>query len=194
MPLERCTSTPNDSISGVERATSSPREEISKADIRHRSERRHLPLISITHRPLRRMPGLPHKMALQTVYRSAHPAPPLHRQSIFSFLFPEAPIVQAQVQTAGGTGTCPRTPPRPLIPAERPTQVDPLTCPPRILTRGQVLSNALRLASGLRDARTGVGLNKGDVVGLVGLNSLEWLNAMYGSWAAGLRVSPVNWA
>lgn len=123
-------------------------------------------------------------MAASTIYHSAHASPPLPRQSIFSFLFPEAPVKASQSSTAA----------RQRIPADRPTQVDPLTSPPRILTRGQVLSNALRLADGLRDAANGVGLSRGDVVGIVGLNSLEWLNAMYGSWAAGLKVSPVNWA
>ena len=142
------------------------------------------------------MPDDPKADAPITVYTAAHPAPALPRQSIFTYLFPEAPVRSSSFQQLVA---------RDRIPADRPAQVDPLTSPPRVWTRGQVLSNALRLAAGLRAPRTrgaakgsgstpGLGLEKGDVVGLVGLNSLEWLNAMYGSWAAGLRVSPVNYA
>jgi acyl-CoA synthetase (AMP-forming)/AMP-acid ligase II len=103
------------------------------------------------------------------IYTSSLPSPPLPRQSIFHHLFPEL------------DGACD-------IPPSTPTLIDGLTG--KTLSREDVRIQAQRLAGGLHK----LGLKRGDVVGVVGTNSLEWCNAVYGSLAGGLRVSPMNYA
>lgn len=155
------------------------------------------------------------------IYHPTLPSPKLVRSTIFPFLFPEclsSTTTDTKIGTdAGGytgTDTAQSILSLPPVSPNQIVQIDALTN--RQLTRSQVLSNALRLASGLRSGPgsggseltqgkgkgqglalglgLGLGLKKGDVVGIVGYNSLEWMNAIYGSWAAGLRVSPVNYA
>lgn len=60
----------------------------------------------------------------------------------------------------------------------------------RTLTRGDIEEGALRLATGLR----GLGLRRHDVACIWGVNSLEWVKAAWGCLAAGITVSPANWA
>jgi acyl-CoA synthetase (AMP-forming)/AMP-acid ligase II len=107
--------------------------------------------------------------AMVHIYTSDLPSPPLPRQSIFHHLFPEL------------DGPC-------AIPASAPQLIDALSG--RVVTREQVRLDAQRLAGGLRK----LGLKRGDVVGVVGVNSVEWCNAVFGSLAGGYRVSPMNYA
>jgi acyl-CoA synthetase (AMP-forming)/AMP-acid ligase II len=58
----------------------------------------------------------------------------------------------------------------------------------KVLTRGQLRENALRVADGLRK----LGLKPGDAATIWGANSLEWVQAAYGCVAAGVIVSPAN--
>ncbi|CAK9783862.1 putative AMP binding protein [Cutaneotrichosporon oleaginosum] len=60
----------------------------------------------------------------------------------------------------------------------------------RTITRRELEDGALRLATGLRS----LGLKRHDVACMFGLNSLEWVRAAYGCMAAGMTVSPANWA
>ncbi|GMK54038.1 hypothetical protein CspeluHIS016_0106240 [Cutaneotrichosporon spelunceum] len=60
----------------------------------------------------------------------------------------------------------------------------------RRITRGEVEHEALCLATGLRKR----GMRRHDVACMFGLNSLEWVRAAYGCMAAGITVSPANWA
>ncbi|BEI89355.1 uncharacterized protein CcaverHIS019_0207170 [Cutaneotrichosporon cavernicola] len=60
----------------------------------------------------------------------------------------------------------------------------------RSITRREVEHEALCMATGLRK----LGLKRRDVACMYGLNSLEWVRAAYGCMAAGLTVSPANYA
>lgn len=100
-------------------------------------------------------------------YSSSISSPYLPAQSLCHYLFPEL------------NG-------HPKFPPGTPTFIDPINN--RSLTRQDVLDQARRLAGGLRS----IGMKRGDTVAVIGLNSLEWLNAVYGSMCAGLKVSPVN--
>lgn len=60
----------------------------------------------------------------------------------------------------------------------------------RTLTRGQVEDSSLRLVTGLR----ALGVGRNDVACLWGVNSLEWVRTAYGCMAAGVTVSPANYA
>ncbi|BEI81478.1 hypothetical protein CcaverHIS002_0206380 [Cutaneotrichosporon cavernicola] len=60
----------------------------------------------------------------------------------------------------------------------------------RVLTRGGLENSCLRLVSGLR----ALGVQRNDVACLWGLNSLEWARTAYGCLAAGVTVSPANYA
>ena len=112
-----------------------------------------------------------------TIYQSAVQAPPLPRQSLFHYLFPETDSGSKSQKNADRK-----------IPKDSIALIDALT--DTKVTRKEFVSRCQTLAGGLR-AR---GLKKGDVVGLMGLNSVEWLVAFHGSHCAGLRVSPINWA
>ena len=98
--------------------------------------------------------------------------PPLPRQSLFTYLFPQPSTPAFQ-------------PPRDL---DAPAFIDGLN--DRILSYRVLESQAKRLASGIRGR---LGLRKGDVACVFGLNSLEWLNAVYGCLAANVVVSTVNY-
>lgn len=109
-----------------------------------------------------------------TIHRSTIPQPELPRQSLFHYLFPE---------------TNPQSHTRPSrISPDSVALIDGITG--EKVTRREFVERCRAVAGGLR-AR---GLKKGDVVGLMGLNSVEWMVAFHGSHCAGLRVSPVNWA
>jgi hypothetical protein len=110
-----------------------------------------------------------------TIYQSAIQAPPLPRQSLFHYLFPET---DSKTESQSNR----------KIPDDSTALIDALT--DTKVTRKEFVNRCQALAGGLR-AR---GLKKGDVVGLMGLNSVEWLVAFHGSHCAGLRVSPINWA
>lgn len=107
-------------------------------------------------------------MSSSIIFESDYPAPYLPQCSVFNYLFPEQ----------GG--------PLPTFDSTLPAYIDGLDG--RVLTRGDVEDRALRLASGLRN----LGLRRGDVAALWGVNSLEWATAVFGSLAAGLAISPAN--
>lgn len=121
------------------------------------------------------VPESQHTMA--RVYESDHPdiaSLKLPRCSVFDYLF--LPKVKGK-QTS-------------YYPQPNPdgvAYIDGLTG--EKVRRGEVEDQARRLASGLRR----LGLEGGDVVCLFGMNSLEWINALFGSQAAGLVVSPASY-
>lgn len=109
----------------------------------------------------------------QVIYESDYPVPSvLPKSSLVSYLFPEK------------RGDSPLESFDPSLPA----YIDGLDG--RVLTRGELEDGALRLASGLKD----LGLKRGDVACIWGLNSLEWIRAAFGCMAAGICVSPANYA
>jgi acyl-CoA synthetase (AMP-forming)/AMP-acid ligase II len=101
-------------------------------------------------------------------------APDLPGVSLFHYLFPES---RKNGQSTGST-----------IPPNSIALVDGLGG--RTITREAFRLRCQSVAGALR-AR---GLKRGDVVGVMGLNSIEWLVAFHASHCAGLRVSPINWA
>lgn len=107
-----------------------------------------------------------------TIYESEFPTPFLPQISIFDYLLPPAP------------GVSPLPDFDPSLPAFIDGRDD------RTFTRGQLRELACRLAGGLRN----LGLKRGDTAGVWGYNSLEWVNAAYGCLAAGVVVSPANYA
>ncbi|BEI80357.1 hypothetical protein CcaverHIS002_0108860 [Cutaneotrichosporon cavernicola] len=104
------------------------------------------------------------------IFESPYPQPFLPNTSVFHYLFPDV------------VGGSPLAPLDPSLPA----YIDGLDG--RVLTRADVVDGALRFATGVRS----LGVGRGDIALLWGLNSLEWARAMYGSFAAGLTVSPAN--
>lgn len=109
----------------------------------------------------------------EIIYESDYTPPAvLPRSSLFRYLFPDTP------------GESPLPPFDPALPA----YIDGLDG--RVLSRGELEDGALRLASGLAS----LGLKRGDVACLWGMNSLEWIRAAFGCMAAGLCVSPANYA
>ncbi|BEJ11435.1 hypothetical protein CspHIS471_0108570 [Cutaneotrichosporon sp. HIS471] len=104
------------------------------------------------------------------IFESPYPQPFLPNTSVFHYLFPDV------------VGGSPLAPLDPSLPA----YIDGLDG--RVLTRADVVDGALRFATGVRS----LGVGRGDVALLWGLNSLEWARAIYGSFAAGLTVSPAN--
>lgn len=114
----------------------------------------------------------PHHPARMTIYKPDFPEPTLVESSLFEYLFP---------QKAGDS-------PLPTFEKKLPAYIDGLTG--RTLSRGDVEDNALQLATGIR----GLGLKKNDVACLWGTNSLEWTQAAFGCMAAGLCISPANYA
>ncbi|WVQ85014.1 hypothetical protein IAT38_007178 [Cryptococcus sp. DSM 104549] len=108
----------------------------------------------------------------EQIYTSTIPPPPLPRASVFDYLFPPS-----------GTPTAFPTPKRDI-----PAFIDGLTG--RTLTRGDIEAEALALAGGLAK----LGVKKGEVACLFGMNSLEWVNACLGCQARGVVVSPANYA
>ncbi|GMK59179.1 hypothetical protein CspeluHIS016_0701940 [Cutaneotrichosporon spelunceum] len=111
-----------------------------------------------------------------TIYESDLPAPFLPQISIFDYILPGQPGVS----------------PLPAFDPELPAFIDGRGGDEggRVLTRAGLRDAALRLAGGLRT----LGVRRGDVAGLWGFNSLEWVTAAYGCLAAGVVVSPANYA
>ncbi|KAL1413142.1 hypothetical protein Q8F55_000891 [Vanrija albida] len=107
-----------------------------------------------------------------TIYQSNYPVPPLPQSSMFHYLFP---------QEAGDS-------PLPFHPPGLPAFIDGISG--RELSRAEIEDSALRLITGLRD----LGLQRDDVACIWSLNSLEWIQALFGCMAAGLTVSPANQA
>ncbi|TXT14831.1 uncharacterized protein COLE_01024 [Cutaneotrichosporon oleaginosum] len=105
-----------------------------------------------------------------TIYDSDYPAPFLPQQSIFDFLLPPGPGVS----------------PIPDWSPAQPLFIDGLDG--RVITRGELRDNALRIASGLR----AVGVKRGDTACIWGFNSLEYVQAGYALMAAGVIASPAN--
>jgi len=106
------------------------------------------------------------------IYESDYPVPPLPTTGLFTYLLPDKPSDSPLQQ----------------FNKDLPAFIDGVTG--RTITRGQLKENALRLASGIR----ALGLKKKDVACLWGPNSLEWAQAAFGLMAAGVTVSPANYA
>ncbi|BEJ10970.1 hypothetical protein CspHIS471_0103920 [Cutaneotrichosporon sp. HIS471] len=100
------------------------------------------------------------------IYTSEHRVPSLPRLGLFEYLFPAEPMFDSSL----------------------PAFIDGIDR--RQITRAGLEDEALRLASGLR----AVGLKRGDRACIWGLNSLEWVRAAYGCLAAGIVVTPANFA
>lgn len=79
-------------------------------------------------------------------------------------------------------------PDKPSFDPRLPAFIDGITG--RELNRAEVKDIGLRLATGLRE----LGLKRHDVACIWGLNSLEWIMAGFGCMAAGITVSPANFA
>ncbi|BEJ12538.1 hypothetical protein CspHIS471_0209980 [Cutaneotrichosporon sp. HIS471] len=107
-----------------------------------------------------------------TIYESDLAAPFLPQISIFDYILPGQPGVSPLKEFDQS------------LPAFIDGRDD------RTLTRAGLRDAALRLAGGLK----GLGMKRGDVAGLWGFNSLEWVHAAYGCLAAGVVVSPANYA
>lgn len=106
-----------------------------------------------------------HRMS---VIESLHKSPTLPKCSIFEYLF--------------GQGDSYPTPN-----PDGPAFIDGFTG--RSLTRAEVGLQARRLASGIMS----LGVKRGDVMCIFGMNSHEWINALLGGQAAGLVVSPASY-
>lgn len=108
----------------------------------------------------------------KTIYVSDHAEqPPLPEVSLFTYL-----------TGVGGPSPLPKFSP------SLPAFIDGVT--DRILTRGELINNALKLAGSLN----ALGLGKGSVACIWGFNSLPWAQAVYGCLAAGVTISPANYA
>ncbi|RSH86366.1 uncharacterized protein EHS24_004615 [Apiotrichum porosum] len=105
-----------------------------------------------------------------TYYESDHVAPFLPQQSIFDYLLPSHPGVS----------------PLPDWDPSLPAFID--ASDGRTLSRADLRENALRLKTGLN----ALGVKRGNVACLWGMNSLEYVQAVYGCLAAGVVVSPAN--
>ena len=112
-----------------------------------------------------------HPFDMSKTYTSPHPDPPLPRSLIFDYLFP--PDAAKAVY--------------PVPPDDTPAFIDGVTG--RTLTRGQLRDQCLQVAAGLGN----LGVKRGDVVCLFGMNSLEYVVGMLGCQAAGAIVSPANY-
>ncbi|KAL1406689.1 hypothetical protein Q8F55_008395 [Vanrija albida] len=105
-------------------------------------------------------------------YYSHYRTLPAPEVSIFQFLLPDSPS-DSPVKT---------------FDPELPAYIDGFTG--YTLSRRQLKENALRLATGLRT----LGFGRGDVACLWGMNSIPWVEAAYGLLAAGIRITPANYA
>ncbi|WVQ85050.1 hypothetical protein IAT38_007214 [Cryptococcus sp. DSM 104549] len=104
------------------------------------------------------------------IYTSHIPDPPLPKSSSFEYLFPKSGEYKYYPKPRGS----------------KVAFIDGLTG--RSVTREEVEQQGLALAGGLKK----LGLKKGDVACIFGLNSLEWVNACYGCQAAGVITSSAN--
>ena len=112
--------------------------------------------------------------AIMSIQTADINAPDLPGLSLFHYLFPES-------RDNGKSTTS-------AIPPDSIALIDGLTG--RKITRQEFRLRCQSVAAALRSR----GLKRGDVVGVMGLNSIEWLVAFHASHCAGLRVSPINWA
>lgn len=108
----------------------------------------------------------------EIIYTSTYAAPTLPECSLFQYHFPSA-AAQSPV---------------PMWDLSLPAYIDGYTG--AALTRGQLKDSALRLTTGLR----ALGLKRGDVGCIWGLNGFGWLTAWWGLMAAGMVTTPANWA
>lgn len=108
------------------------------------------------------------------IYSSPIEAPPLPRMSVFHYLFP--PVQKGKVQRWYNA-------PDPRAVAF----VEALSG--RRLYREEINVQAAWMSNGMRK----VGMKRGDVVCIFGLNSIEWIGACFGSQATGCIVSPANY-
>ncbi|CAK9779667.1 acetyl-CoA synthetase-like protein [Cutaneotrichosporon oleaginosum] len=105
-------------------------------------------------------------MSSPVIYTSEHAVPALPRLGLFQYLFPAEPVFDSSL----------------------PAFIDGIDG--REISRAELEDEALRLASGLR----ALGMQRGDTACIWGLNSLEWVRAAYGCLAAGIAVTPANFA
>lgn len=112
----------------------------------------------------------------EQVYVSHISSPQLPRCSVFEFLFPKSKQYNYFPAPASD----------PL--GVKKAFIDGLTG--NAVTREQVEEQALALAGGLKK----LGVKTGEVACLFGMNSLEWINALFGCQALGVITSPANYA
>ncbi|KAK1925864.1 AMP binding protein [Papiliotrema laurentii] len=112
---------------------------------------------------------------LSKMYQDPRTPPPLPRTSVFHYLFPPK-------RKGEHLRYYPEPDPRVIA------YIDGLTG--RELYRHHIPVQAMWLATGL--AR--LGLKRGDVMGLFGMNSLDWIEGCMGGQALNLIVSPINYA
>lgn len=98
------------------------------------------------------------------VIQSTYPLPRLPKSSFFEYIFP----------ASAGTA------PYPVPASTTRAFIDAATG--RTLTRGELHDDALRLGTGLKAA----GFRRGDIACIFGLNSLEWVVALFGCQSAGI--------
>lgn len=110
----------------------------------------------------------------EIIFESPYPLPPLPHTSLFHYLFPTS------------SPSSPSTYPLQTYDPSLPAYIDALTG--RTHTRADVADSALRLTTSLRR----LGVRRGDVALLWGMNSLEWGSAFMGCTAGGVVVSPAN--
>ncbi|WVQ85051.1 hypothetical protein IAT38_007215 [Cryptococcus sp. DSM 104549] len=104
------------------------------------------------------------------IYTSHIPDPPLPKISSFEYFFPNSGEYKYYPKPRGSKNAF----------------IDGLTG--RAVTRDDIHQQALALAGGLKK----LGLKKGDVACIFGLNSLEWVNSCFGAQAAGVVISSAN--
>ena len=108
----------------------------------------------------------------QIIYTSTLPTPPLPKCSLFQYHFPSTPSES----------------PIPMFDPGLPAYIDGYNG--STLTRGQLKDSALRLVTAFRE----LGLKRGDVGCIWGLNGFGWLTSWFGLMAAGMVMTPANWA
>lgn len=108
----------------------------------------------------------------QIIYTSEHRTPPLPKCSLFQYHFPDKPSES----------------PIPMFDPGLPAYIDGYTG--ATLTRGQLKDCALRLVTGFRS----LGLKRGDVGCIWGLNGFGWIASWFGLMGAGMVMTPANWA
>jgi acyl-coenzyme A synthetase/AMP-(fatty) acid ligase len=111
---------------------------------------------------------------MDKVITSTHRIPDLPRCSVFDYLFPPK-VKGAQPQWYQA------------VPPDTLAYIDGLTG--RKVTRGEVEVQAKRVATGLKK----LGMRRGQVVCVYGMNSLEWVNAAMGCLAGDFLISPANY-
>jgi acyl-CoA synthetase (AMP-forming)/AMP-acid ligase II len=110
------------------------------------------------------------------IYTSPYPSMPLVKTSIFHYSFPTPTCESAKL-------------PHARLSPELPAFVDAATG--RVVSRRQLKSDALRLSLGLRTNQE-LGLNKGDVIMLFSVNSIDYPSVLYGGQAGGFITTLAN--